>query len=127
MQLGPSMRWPGETAATKRNGRHSEISSIFLDENVCGNFRCTEERMFRVIDTHRLRNTRLVFVARLYFPAFLKFAKRQSIRRIAVDFVRRRENKLSLGRKLSGCFEQIQRPVGVHGKISLRIARSPVV
>ena len=71
MQLGPSVRRPSETAATEGDGRHPEISSIFLDENVCCNFRRAEERMLRVIDAHRFRDTGLVFVAGLYFPAFL--------------------------------------------------------
>jgi hypothetical protein len=66
-------------------------------------------------------------MAGLYFPAFLEFAQRQTVWRIAVDFVRRRENERRLGRKHSRSFEQIQRTVGVHGKISLRISRSPVV
>jgi len=101
MQFGPGVRRPGETAATKRNGRHSEISPVFLDENVCCDFRRTEERMLGVIDTHRLRNTGLVFVARLYFPAFLEFAQGQTVRRVAIDFVRRRENERRLGRKRS--------------------------
>src|SRR5262245_50681357 len=88
MQLGPSVRRAGETTAPKGNGRHSEIYPVFLDKNVCCNFRRAEERMLRVIDTHRLRDTGLVFMARLYFPAFLEFAQRQTVRRIAIDFVR---------------------------------------
>src|SRR4029077_8979511 len=83
--------------------------------------------MLGVIDTHRLRDTGLVFVARLYFPALLEFAQRQTVRRVAIDFVRRCENEWGLGRKLSCSFEQIQRAIGVHSKISLRIARGPVV
>src|SRR5438093_10130697 len=127
MQFGPSVRRAGETAATKRNGWHPEISPVFLDENIRRNFRRAEKRMLGVIDTHRLRNTGLVFVAWLYFPAFFEFAQRQTVRRVAIDFVRRRENERRLGRKLSRRFEQIQRAVRVHSKISLRIAGSPVV
>ena len=66
-------------------------------------------------------------MAWLYFPAFLEFAQRQTVRRVAIDFVRRCENERRLGRKRSRSFEQIQRAVGVHRKISLRIARSPVM
>src|SRR5438874_11873857 len=87
MQFGPGVRRAGETAATKRNRRHSEISPVFLDENIGCNLRRTEERMPGVIDTHRLRNTGLVFVARLYFQAFLEFAQPQTLRRVAMDFV----------------------------------------
>src|SRR5207244_6115461 len=124
MQFGPGVRRAGETAATKRNGRHSEISPVFLDENIGCNFRRTEERMLGVVDTHRLRNTGLVFVARLYFPAFLEFAQRQTVRRVAIDFVRRGENERRRGRKRSRSFEQLQRAVGGHSKLSLRIAGS---
>ena len=79
MQFGPGVRRAGETTATKRNGRHSEISPVFLDENIRRNFRCAEKRMLRVIDTHRLRDTELVFVAWLYFPAHLEFAQRDQV------------------------------------------------
>src|SRR5437763_9911410 len=61
VQLGAGVRWPGETAATKRDGRHSEIAAVLLYKNVRCHFRCTEERMFRAIDTQRLRNTRRLF------------------------------------------------------------------
>ncbi len=54
MQLGPGVRRSGETAATERNRRHSEISPVFLDENIRCNFRRAEKRMLGVIDTHRL-------------------------------------------------------------------------
>src|SRR4029077_9995592 len=38
MQCGPRVGRSGETAATKRNRRHSEISPVFLDENIGCNF-----------------------------------------------------------------------------------------
>src|SRR5438094_10315213 len=83
--------------------------------------------MFRVIDAHRFRDARLVFVARLDFPAFLQFAQRQTIRRVAIDFVGGSKNEWRFGRKLSSGFEQIQRAVGVYGEIGLRLASGPVV
>jgi len=127
MQLGSGVRRSSQTTAAKGNSRHSEIPCVFLDENVRCNFRSAEERMLCVIDTHRLRNATLVFVPRLYFPSLLEFTQRQTIRGVAVDFVRRSENERCLRRKLSRRFQQIQRSVRVHSEISLRIARSPIV
>jgi hypothetical protein len=31
MQFGAGMRRTGETAAAKRNGRHSEVATVFLN------------------------------------------------------------------------------------------------
>ena len=76
MQLRPSMRRSSETTATERDRRHSEIAPVFLNENVPGNLGRAKERMLCVIDAHRFGNARLVFVARLDFPAFLQFAQR---------------------------------------------------
>ena len=66
-------------------------------------------------------------MAWLDFPAFLQLAQRQTIRRVAIDFVSRCKNERRLGRKLSRGFEQIQCAVRVHRKIGLRIASCPVV
>ena len=121
------MRRAGETTAPKRYRRHSEISPIFLNQNICGDFGCAKERMFRVIDAHCLGNTSPVLVTGLDFPAFLQFAQRQVVRCVAIDLVRGSKNERSLWRKLSRCLEQIQGAIGVHGEISLRIAHSPVV
>src|SRR5204863_1029679 len=88
VQLSPSMRRSRKTTATERDGRHSEIAAVFLDENVRGDLRRAKERMLRVIDAHGLRNAGLIFVARLDFPAFLQLAQRKAIRRVAIDFVR---------------------------------------
>ena len=44
--------------------------------------------MLRVINAHRLGNAIRVFVARLDFPAFLQFAQRQTIWRVAINLVR---------------------------------------
>src|SRR4051812_21744515 len=45
VQLGSGVCRSGETAATERDRRHSEISPVFLDKNVGCNFRRTEKRM----------------------------------------------------------------------------------
>ena len=127
MELRSCVRGSGEAAAAKGNRRHSEIAPVFLNENVSGDFGRAKEGMLRVIDAHRLGNSRLVFVTGLDFPALLQFSQRQTIWRVAVDFVRRSKNKRRLRRKLSRGFQKIERAVRVHGEIGLRIARSPVV
>src|ERR1700758_4826797 len=103
------MRRPGETTATERDGRHSKISSVFLGENVRGYFRRAKERMLSVIDAHRFGNAGLVFVTRLDFPAFLQFAQRQTIRCVAINFVRRSKDEWSFGTKLPRGLQEIQR------------------
>ncbi len=34
VQARPSVIWAGETAAAEANGRHAEVSPVFLDEQV---------------------------------------------------------------------------------------------
>src|SRR6266540_2993040 len=70
VQFGPSMSRARNTTATKRNRRHSEIASVFLNENVCGDLRRDKEGMLRVVDAHRLGNARLIYAALLDFPAW---------------------------------------------------------
>ena len=127
VQLSPSMRRSRKTTATERDGRHSEIAAVFLDENVRGDLRRAKERMLRVIDAHGLRNAGLIFVARLDFPAFLQLAQRKAIGRVAIDFVRGCKDQRRLRRKISCGLQQIQCAVRVDSKIGLRIARCPVV
>ena len=73
MQLGAGVRGPGQATAAKTNGLHAEIMSVFLHQHVRCDFGCAEERVFRVVDAHRFRNTGFVFVAGLDFPALLQF------------------------------------------------------
>ncbi len=64
---------------------------------------------------------------RLDFPAFLQLAQRQTVRGVAINFVRRCKNKRRFRAEISRRLEQIQRAVGVDGEIGLRIARRPIV
>ena len=75
----------------------------------------------------RLGNARLVFVAGLDLPARSSSRKGNSIRRVAIDFVRRGENEWRFRAKISRGFEQVERAVGVNREIRLRIARRPIV
>ena len=127
VQLGAGVGRAGQATAAKTNRRHSEIAAVFLHQNVRRDFRRAEERMLRVIDAHGFGNSRLVFVARLDFPALVQFAQRQPIRRVAIDFVRRRKNERRFRANFARRFEQIQRAVGVDREIRLRIARRPIV
>src|SRR5439155_3211565 len=101
------MRRSRKTTAAERNRRHSEVAPVFLNEDVRGDLGRAKEGMLRVIDAHGLGNARLVFVARLNFPAFLKFAQRKAIRRGAINFVRGGKNEWRLRRKISCGLQQV--------------------
>src|SRR5438270_13364130 len=83
--------------------------------------------MRRAIDAHLLRDSRLIFVAGFNLPTFLQLTEWQTIRRIAVNLICRQEDEWGFRTKFSGGLEQIERAVGVHREISLRIARRPIV
>src|SRR5258707_1345913 len=95
------MRRSRKTTAAERNRGHSEIAPVFLNEDVPGDLGRAKEGMLGVIDAHCFGNSRLILVARLNFPAFLQFAQRQTIRRVAIDFVRGSKDEWGLGRKIS--------------------------
>src|SRR5260370_7924242 len=94
VQLGPGVSRTREAAAAKRNGWHSKITSVFLDENVSRDFRSAKERMLRVIDAHRFGNSRLVLVPLFDLPALLKFAQLEPLLRLPLSFVHRSKNNL---------------------------------
>src|ERR1044071_2950223 len=102
------MRRACETTAAERYRRHSEIAPVFLNENVRGDLRRAKKGMLRVIDAHSFGNAGLVFVTRLDFPAFLQFAQRKTIRRVAIDLVRGSKDKWRFRRKISRGLPQIQ-------------------
>ena len=83
--------------------------------------------MLRVIDAHRFGNAGFVLVPRLDFPAQRQFAQWQSVRRVAIDLVRRRENEWRLRANCAGGFKQVQGAIRVNREIGLRIARGPIV
>src|SRR5439155_24936391 len=93
VQLRPGMRRSSQTTAPETSGRHSEISTIFLNQDIGGDLRSTEKRMFGRVNAHRFRDPLLIFMTGLDFPAGLEFAQRQVIGSVAIDFVRRGENK----------------------------------
>ena len=83
--------------------------------------------MLCVVDAHAFGNTRLVFVSGFNFPAFFQLTQRETIWRIAINFIRRSKNEWRFRANVSHCFQQVQRAIGIDGEIRLRIARRPVV
>src|SRR5438552_6097355 len=69
VQFRPGVRGSGETTATERYRGHSEITSVFLNENVTSNLGRAKKRMLRVIYAHRFSDARLDFVDWFCFSA----------------------------------------------------------
>ena len=105
----------------------SEVAAILLHQNVRGRLRRTEERMLCAIDAHRLGNPRFILVALGNFPTQGQLPQRQPVGGVAIDFVRRDENKGRFRANLTRSLEKIQRAVRVNGEISLRFARRPIM
>src|SRR5438874_12949903 len=93
VQLCSCMRWSGQATASETSGRHSKIAAVFLNQDIGGDLRSTEKRMFRRVDAHCFRNALLISMTGLDFPTRLQFAQRQAIGSVAIDFIRGRENK----------------------------------
>ena len=127
VQFRARMRRAGETPAAETRRLHAEIIAVFLHQHVGRHLARAEQRMFRLVNAHRLGNARLIFMLRLNLPALFQFHQRQAVRRVAIDFVGGRENKNRFGTGFTRGLQQVQRANGVDAKIGVRIARGPVM
>ena len=57
VKLDPAMVGPGEATAAEAAGFHSEVATVFLNHNVGGDFRCSEEGVFAGVDREGFRDT----------------------------------------------------------------------
>lgn len=86
VQLDAGMVRAGQTSTTQGTGRHAEISPVFLDHDIGGNFRSTEERVLRLVDRKAFRDPMLV-VGAAKIPTRFQFIKREAVGTIAVNLV----------------------------------------
>ena len=61
------------------------------------------------------------------FPALFQLDEWQTVRRVAVDFIRAREEEDGLGAVLPGGFEEVHRAEGVDTEVNQGRARGPIV
>src|ERR1035438_10275948 len=57
VKLNSRMIGPGKAPSAQAARGHTEVTPIFLHHNVRGHFGCAEQRMLRLLDGERLRNT----------------------------------------------------------------------
>ncbi len=88
VQLDPRMIGPSQTTSPQATGWQVEIPAILLDHDIGGDLRGSEERMFRLVDTQRLRNTVNEFGI-IVFPSCIEFLETNRIGAIAVDLIGR--------------------------------------
>src|SRR5690349_2243971 len=103
---------PSETSATEAASHHVEITPIFLDHNIGSNLRCTEQRMLRLINPHRLAYA-VVVLGTGIIPSRFGLDEGQLVRRIAVNLVGGHMDKRRSRNKAVRRLQEINRADGV--------------
>lgn len=93
MQLGTAVIGARQTPAAKGSRLHTEVLPVLLHQNIGRYLRSAEQAVHGMVDRHILANAVVIDVGRIDFPASFVLDQRQTIGRIAVDFIGRRENK----------------------------------
>src|SRR5205807_4344626 len=93
MKLSAGMIWTCQAATAKTNRAHAKIVSVLLHQDVRRYFRSTEKAVQGCIYGHHLRDASLVSVIRRNLPAGGELHQRQLVRKIAIDFICRCEDK----------------------------------
>jgi hypothetical protein len=116
----------GETPATQGAGRQVEVTTVFLDHDVGGDFGRTEERVLGLVDGEGLRNT--VFVGGIcVVPARRQLGEGDAVGGVAVDFVRAHVHERGFRAGLAGGFEEVERADGIGVEIVERNRRRAVM
>ena len=127
MQFGTRVRRAGETTSAKDAGPHPEIAPVFLHQHIRRDLRCSKEAVLRLVDRHRFVDAFAVGMRGDNFPSLIEFRQWQPVGRVAINFVRARENEHGFRAVEPGGFEQVQRADGIHTEIRVRLARGPFV
>src|SRR6476659_4004335 len=93
MQLGAGVRRSRQATAAETGGLHAEVLTVLLNEDVCGNLAGAEEGVLRLINRHALVDSEVIPVPGFDVVIGVEFHERQTIWRIAIDFVCAREDK----------------------------------
>src|SRR5215469_3585355 len=109
MELHPGMIGTGETTAAKTHRLHAEITPIFLDQHVGGNFGSPKEAVHRLVNAHRLVDA-VPAIGMIFWqlPARLLLDQRQPIGGVTVNFVGAGENEARIGAKLPRRLQEIE-------------------
>src|SRR5262249_54711708 len=127
VQFRSRMGGPRQAAGPKAGGLHSEITSIFLYENVSCQLRSTEDGMFRCINGHCFVDSFFERVARLDLPPCLTLYQGEQVWSVAIHFVGGHEYEHSRGTELAGGFEENKCPISVDAEVGVWVACRPVV
>ena len=128
VQFRAGMRGAGKAPSAKDARAHAEIAAILLNHDVGGNFADAKNTVLGLIDAHRFIDSVLApAMLGRKLPTPLHFNERQKVRRVAIDFIGRREDEHGLGRMLARGFEKDERPVRIDGEIGDRFPGCPIV
>ena len=86
VQFGAGVIRPGQTPSPETHGRHAEIATILLHQDIPGHLRGPEEAVHRRVDSAGLRSVR---ASGLRSPSEAPADERQFAWRVAIDLVAR--------------------------------------
>ena len=108
MELHAGVGRAGQTSPAKDPDSHSEIAAVFLSQDVCGRFGCSEERVQAPVNPAGFVYTVVVFGISIVIPRF-QFRQRQLVGSVAVYLVGAHVDEHSIRTELPRGFEQIER------------------
>src|SRR5213078_1685990 len=108
MELHAGVGRAGQTSPAKDPDSHSEIAAVFLSQDVCGRFGCSEERVQAPVNPAGFVYTVVIFGIGIVIPRF-QFRQRQLVGSVAVYLVGAHVDEHSIRTELPRGFEQIER------------------
>ena len=127
MQLGAGVLGPRQAAGAEADRRHVEVAAVLLHQQVGSRLRSAEEGVRGAIDRHRRVDPLEPGVIPGQLEPGVELLQRQPVGCVAVDLVGGAEHEGGVGAEATRCLQQVERAVGVHAEVRLRLAGGPVV
>ncbi len=96
MQFDATVVGAGEATSPESAGRHTEIASVFLDHDICGDLGGTEDRVLRLVDG-KLFPDPVGVLGVSVVPSGFEFLEVDGVGPVAIDLVGAHVNEGRLG------------------------------
>ena len=127
VELGACMVRARQAASTEADRGHVEVAAVLLHEQVGGGLGDAEQRVGRGVDRHRRVDPAVVAVVLGQLQAQRELHQRKVVGQVSIYLVRRAEDERRIRGMLASGLEQVERAVGVHAEVGLRVRSCPIM